>query len=120
VKTEYACDKWIEHINTAIIFSKFWMKMMQKSTKISEYIWKQKEETCTIEWDDLGEKSTTTNIKPIAKAKEEEKKTEEKDGKPNSLSTASSMTSNSIAERKKKERRKNPYTQGKVCVLTIK
>jgi hypothetical protein len=37
------------------------MKMMQKSTKISEYIWKQKEETYTIGWDDTSEKPISSD-----------------------------------------------------------
>jgi hypothetical protein len=92
------------------------MKMMQKSTKISEYIWKQKEETYTIGWDDTSEKPISsdkgqpTNLKGKDLFEDKKMISSDDEERADRSSTKSSMKSN--ATNKKKERRKNPYTQG--------
>lgn len=101
VRSKYACEKWIESINSSIMFCKFWSKIMQQcNLTLSEYFSKQKDEVLNIDMDEL-DKSDVTKPDSIA----EEAKSEEERTRPNST-----KSKNSKGE-KKKERRKNPYTQ---------
>jgi hypothetical protein len=100
IKSKTSCDIWIEKINSSIIFSKFWTKIIENTkVTISEYFGKQKDEVLRISWDEEVE---TIQIKPIEVR--EESKSDEK--------ILSKDRADSKGD-KKKERRKNPYTQGK-------
>ncbi len=104
MNSEAACDKWIEIINSATIFSKFWSILMQKSSKVSEYFWKLNQEKLEIKAED----SETVSTQEV---KEETKHTEETE-KKESANNKKSMQSEK-GKGGKKERRKNPYTQRK-------
>jgi hypothetical protein len=96
VKSEYSCYKWIEIINSAIIFSKFWSILMQKSSKVSEYFWQLNQEKLEIKWDERSTESIPEKKEEVKQPTEEAKSTNR-----NSMQSVKS----------KKERRKNPYTQ---------
>jgi hypothetical protein len=103
VKSEFACDKWIEIINSATIFSKFWSLLMQKSSKVSEYFWQLNQGKLEIKWDEQPEQDFKEEVKK--QVSEESKKAE-----------ANSKNSMQSEKAKKKERRKNPYTKRIYCI----
>ncbi len=105
VKSEYACDKWIEIINSATIFSKFWSILMQKSSKVSEYFWQLNQEKLEIKWDERSSQTLSEKKEEVKQPNEESK-----DNKSNNKNSMQSVKS-------KKERRKNPYTQRNYLIM---
>lgn len=91
VKSLSACEKWVETINAAIIYSIYWNKIIKKTPKISEYYYSLKEETTTI-----------TNII-------EERKDENIDVKDNDSFAQKEGSSFSRNSKTKKPRRPNPF-----------
>jgi hypothetical protein len=105
VKSKISCDTWIEKINSSIIFSKFWTKIMENTNvTLSEYFGKQKEEVLNIAWD-KEEKIEIVQIKQISS--NEEPKSEDEKNRSNSTKNRANSKGD------KKERRKNPYTRSK-------
>jgi hypothetical protein len=102
IKSESACDKWIEIINSATIFSKFWSLLMQKSSRVSEYFWQLNQEKLEIKCEESSNQSS---------ANEEVKKTEDFEKKESANRNSMQSEKSKIG---KKERRKNPYTQRKL------
>lgn len=106
LKTEDSCNKWIEVLNAAIIYSKFFLTLLEKDAQVAEYFSKIKEETSYIEYDKetdtiFKKRRSTAFTSEEVKEKEKPKKEKEKEKQKND-------------PKKKKERRKNPYTnQGK-------
>ena len=95
---EELCNKWIERINAAIIYHKFWKNLIEKNSEIWEYYSKQSE----IE--ELFESAKEDNKISI---KEESK-------------IQSSIISNNVSQiddkekhqkTESKKRRKNPFSQ---------
>jgi hypothetical protein len=97
LNTLKACEKWIEVINAAIIYGKFWSSLIQKMPEIYDYYWNQKEELETIL--DLKEEGNSDKIK-------------QENGIENTTEKKNNSSSNisSTEVTKKKERRKNPHS----------
>lgn len=102
-----ACEKWIEVINSSIIYSKFWNSLIQKNPEIYNYYWNQKEELETIL--DVPDKADKANDEKNKKEDINETKgnSSENDKKKN---TSSNISNEQQSSAKKKERRKNPYS----------
>lgn len=100
-KSLKSCEKWIEIFNSAIIFNKFWSKLIVNNSGCSEYIFNLKDENILIEFEDIQkkkDKNSKTNkqeIKGISQEKVGDSFTSEK----------------SKNSENKKKRRANPYTK---------
>jgi len=113
VKSSKSCDMWIEKINAAIIYNKYWLLMCQKNPQASEYLlFNQGEESTSIPFSDKEK------IENIIEKEAENKQNEEKVGENKNEANVnkSSEISNTSQEgkkkvKKKKERRLNPYTK---------
>jgi len=97
--SEESCIKWIEVLNAAIIYTKFFMKIMENNLEVAQYFSKLKEETQYIDFDQKIDqiykkpKQSNKNLNESANKKKEETKA----NKP-----------------EKKERRKNPHTNSNI------
>ena len=80
---------------------------MERTSKVSEYFWKLKEETCIIPWDEELRDEIKTVIKEESKVniKSDDEEINLRNGKDSRGSIKS------LDKNKKKERRKNPFTQ---------
>lgn len=103
LNTLKACEKWIEVINAAIIYGKFWSALIEKNPELYNYYWSQKEDLETIkdEKEDLGQtinngKNNESNSNAIPELKK-------------NVNSPSNISSESTAT-KKKERRRNPHS----------
>ena len=98
LNSEESCNKWIEVLNSAIIYSKFFLGLLEKNSIVVEYFSKLKEEKVYIDYykeiDDQYKKQNKFN-----------KATK------NKLSNDKSKNNENSSSSKKKERRKNPYNQ---------
>lgn len=104
LKTEDSCNKWIEVLNAAIIYSKFFLTLLERDSQVAEYFSKIKEEVNYIEYDretDTVFKKRRSTGMPAEETKEKEKEKDKKKDKTTKTDP-----------KKKKERRKNPYSQG--------
>ena len=126
------CEKWIEIINMAIIYTKFWKCKQEKDVRVTEYIMKQKGETIEIDYNtgDISQvtrdgKKSLLNIKPLSndktinsdcKSNNNSMNTSTNTSNNNSnntINSSNSSNSNSIKRvdtKSKRNRRPNPYT----------
>jgi len=99
--SDASCNKWIETLNAAIIYAKFFWRLMQENRhEVSKYFSKIKDEVQYIEFED----SIDIEYK--------KKKDSKKDCKKNYDSEGTIFSNKeSISDKgKKKERRKNPHS----------
>lgn len=82
----------------AIIYNKFWNNLIEKNPKVSEYLYKQKEDVFFIDSENKEGESDGESLDTIK---------DKQNGKENKKSQAESIGE----EKKKKNRRKNPYSQ---------
>lgn len=98
-ENEDLCNKWIERINAAIIYYKFWKNLIDKNSEIWEYYSKQSE---IEEMFEIG--------KTVSK-KEGEK--EEEKGQSSIVASSYNNSQVEVTEKNnkdKKKRRKNPFS----------
>lgn len=112
VKSLEACEKWIEIISASVIYSKYWLKMLQKNTRVSEFLHAGKEENLTIEWDATNEEQFKNKIQRESLNNKNKNKLNDEESEKNSNTTNETVKSKKSSHgEKKKERRKNPYSQ---------
>lgn len=108
---EQSCNKWIETLNAAIIYAKFFWKLMQESNnEVSKYFSKLKEEIAYIEFEETIDAEYKQKQQLITKENSQiiSKKELQENNKGHSQIE------------KKKERRKNPHTAlGNITFLII-
>jgi len=117
VKTQKACEKWIESINASIIYNKFWMGLVEKNSSILDYLYKQKEEELLISDIQIIEERKENNKSSINEGSSNEinrnSQIEKNEGNSTkSMSSKRSSDTNTLGGKdKKRERRKNPFSQ---------
>lgn len=103
-----ACEKWIEVINSSIIYEKFWFSLIQKNPQIYDYYWNQKEEVESVL--DIPENSDKNNNQNQKEKNENKNENENSTSENTKKNNTSSNISNETSSGKKKERRRNPYS----------
>lgn len=104
--SDESCNKWIETLNAAIIYAKFFWKLLQESNnEVTKYFSKLKEEVQFIEFEkSIDEEYKQNQLNTIQNSK----KNSMNGGKGNS--DANNTNNKNSKLEKKKERRKNPHT----------
>ncbi len=111
VKTLKACEKWIELINASIIYNKFWMGLVEKNSSILDYLYKQKEEELLISDIVIKEEKKENNNSSNEINRNSQIEKNEGNSKKSMNSKRSSDTNTLGGKEKKRERRKNPFSQ---------
>ena len=92
------CDKWIEIINMAIMYNKFWKCLQEKDSRVTEYFLKQKGETIELDNSDGKIYEITDKGRKV------------QSNKPNDNTSNNTQTNTNNIGQPKKQRRPNPYT----------
>ena len=101
------CEKWIEIINMAIMYNKFWKCLQEKDARVTEYFLKQKGETIELDNNDGKMFQITNNGRMVISKKQSENITSS--NKSSNTQTEQNSSSNNSTQQKK-QRRPNPYT----------
>lgn len=108
--SDESCIKWIETLNAAIIYSKFFWKLMQENNReVSKYFSKLKEEVVYIPFEESIDEEYTKKKPDNEKDKDIKNKDSKNKVKNNDKDKSKDLKSSKGS--KKKERRKNPHTE---------